>query len=334
MAVATVTNLAINNLPIVDFFDPNAAFNYGASTKLSLVSRDGYELIFRGADFDFDTQDRPTDGTVTDVFLYDPDGDLVGRIDDVAFSLEDYYDTVAVDGQSGAFTADLLSGDDDVNGGSARDRLIGYAGNDDISGGSNADTLSGDGGADTIDGGSGDDDIEGGDSADRLLGGSGFDLIHGDAGNDRAFGGEGRDRVFGEAGNDALRGQAGDDSIAGGSGADTLVGGVGRDFLDGGSGADQFRFEASGEGADVALDFTRGEDLLVFDAAGFENLDANFDLVVNNDPQPTDGDETFLFDANSHKLFYDSNGDVAGGRELIAVLDDVNTLTKADFLIV
>lgn len=334
MAVTTVTNFAVDNLPIVDFFDPDAAFNYGTSTKLSLVSRDGYELIFRGTDFDFNGRDVPTDGTVTDVFLYDPRGHLVGRIDDVSFSLEDYYDTVAVGNRPGQFTEDLMSGDDVVTGGTADDRLIGYAGNDSISSGSGFDTVSGDAGADTIDGGGGNDDLDGGDGDDRLSGGSGLDLILGGDGRDVMFGGEGRDRLYGENGDDALRGQAGDDSLAGGRGDDTLIGGTGRDQLRGGAGADHFQFLSESDAPDLVLDFRGGEDKLVFTAAGFDNLDANFDLIVNNDPDAATANATFLFDANSHRLYYDADGTGAGGRELIAVLAGVSDLDKADFLIV
>lgn len=333
MAVTTVTNFAVDNLPIVDFFDPNAAFNYGTSTKLSLVSRDGYELIFRGTDFAFNGRDEPTDGTVTDVFLYDPNGNLVGRVDDVAFSLEDYYETVAVDGRAGAFTADLMSGDDVVTGGSADDRLIGYAGDDEINSGSGFDTVSGDAGNDTIAAGAGDDDVDGGTGNDRIDGGTGRDLLYGFDGDDLIFGGLGADRLYGEKGDDELRGGSGDDSISGGAGKDTLIGGPGRDQLLGGADADHFQFLSDADAPDRVLDF-RAADTLVFTAAGFDNLDANFDLVVNNNPQATTGNETFLFDANSHRLYYDADGTGAGGRELIATLSGVDDLVKADFLIV
>lgn len=221
MTDTRITDRAVNNLRIVEFFDPNAAFNYGTKTELSLVSRDGYELVFKGDDFAFDSKDRPTDGTVKDVFLYDPDGHLVGRIDDASFSLEDYYDQVAVDGKSGAFTADLMAGDDKITGGFARDHLEGYDGNDKISGGQ------------------GDDLLEGGKGNDELLGSNGFDDIDGGAGDDVVSGGAGNDLIFGFDGNDTLSGNAGDDSIAGEAGDDNIKGGFGDDDLEGGAGKDK-----------------------------------------------------------------------------------------------
>lgn len=335
MAVTRVTDFAIDNLPIVDFFDPDAAFDGATSTRLSLVSRDGYELVFQGTDFAFDGRDRPTDGTVTAVRLYDAHGDLVGRIDDVSFSLEDYYDTVAVGDRPGRFTADLMSGDDTISGGRADDHLVGYAGNDSIVGGAGSDLLIGDAGRDTIIGGLGDDDIDGGTGADRLYGDSGQDLIYGFDGNDRIYGGDDSDRLYGEKGDDLIRGDAGHDSLSGGSGDDTLIGGAGKDELDGGTGADHFQFNSSSEGGDLVWDFFRSEgDKLVFAAAGFDNLTANFDLVVNGDPEATTNRGTFLFDTGSHELFYDANGKAAGGVTFVAELHDVATLNKGDFLIV
>ena len=335
MAVTRVTDLAIDNLPIVDFFDPDAAFDGATSTRLSLASSDGYQLVFQGTGFAFDGRDRPTDGTVTAVRLYDGDGNLVGRIDDVSFSLEDYYDTVAVGDRPGRFTADLMSGDDTISGGRSDDQLIGYAGDDSISGGSGSDLLIGDAGRDTILGGLGADDIDGGTGADQLYGGAGQDLIYGFDGNDRIWGGDDSDRLYGEKGDDVLRGDGGQDSLAGGSGSDLLIGGAGRDVLEGGAGADRFQFNSSAEAGDLVLDFSRAEgDRLVFAAAGFDNLKPNFDLVVNDDPTASTSRGAFLFDTGTQDLFYDANGKAAGGVTFVATLDGVDTLTKADFLIV
>lgn len=406
MADTRIGNFAVNNLRIVEFFDPGAKFNYGNSSELSLVSRDGYELVFKGDGFKFKGGDRePTAGTVSDVFLYDPDGHLVGRVDDVSFSLVDYYQTVAVDGKDAAFTADLMSGDDKITGGDANDRLEGYAGDDVISGGWGHDLLQGGEGDDTLSGGNGDDDLDGGAGDDRLSGGDGFDLLlggagndelsggngddklygesgddrlsgddgfdtlfggegddkllggvgndklEGDAGNDTVEGGSGSDRVggglgndvlsggkgfddlYGDAGNDLLRGGAGDDQLIGGAGRDTLDGGAGLDKLLGGGGADQFLFTST-NGSDLVFDFGNGNAVLAFSAAAFDNLDADFDLVVSNNPKATSNEATFLFNKGSHELFYDADGKGGDKPDLVAVLDGVNNLDKGDFLIV
>jgi Ca2+-binding RTX toxin-like protein len=406
MAVTRVTNAAVDNLRIIEFFDPNAEFNFGSDDEVSLVSRDGYELVLQGTDFAFDSDDEPTDGTITDVFLYDPSGDLVGRIEDLSHSLEDYYDTVAVDERPGQFVSEIMAGADNVTGGAADDYLEGYGGNDRISGGIGFDFLLGNGGNDTINGGDGEDDIDGGagndvvsggdhddliygyDGNDDLSGDAGYDTIEGEAGNDTISGGSGRDKLYGGLGNDSLNGgaqgdrveggvgddrvsggggddllgggsendtlnggagydemygdsdhdvlngQAGRDSLDGGSGDDTLTGGPGRDALFGGLGDDQFVFRSDADGADVVLDFERGEDKLVFHAAGFDNLGADFDLVVAGMPRPDSGDATFLFDTTSHNLYYDADGNGGGDNLLVAELDDVSNLSKNDFLIV
>lgn len=243
-----ITDRAVNNLRIVDFFDPNAAFNYGTGKELSLVSRDGYELVFKGEDFDFDSKDRPTDGTITDVYLYDPNGNLVGRVDDVDYSLEKYYDLVAVDGKAAAFTKELMSGGDSITGGSRHDYLEGYGGNDTISGGAGDDLILGGSGKDSLSGGSGYDDIDGGSGADIISGGDGNDLIYGGSGNDRLSGDAGADSIAGDQGNDTLYGGTGDDKLEGGAGNDKLYGeadndvlggGDGNDALEGGAGRDQ-----------------------------------------------------------------------------------------------
>ena len=101
----------------------------------------------------------------------------------------------------------------------------------------------------------------------------------GDARNNTATGGAGEDTIIGNAGNDTLRGNRGNDSIIGGPGDDFLYGGrdndyleggdgndlisgeFGNDYLIGGAGRDRFVLE-SGGGADVIVDFQKGEDLI------------------------------------------------------------------------
>ncbi|PZQ12964.1 MAG: hemolysin [Ancylobacter novellus] len=370
MTDTRITDRAVDGLRIVQFFDPNAAFNYGTKTELSLVSRDGYELVMKGEDFAFDGRDRPTDGTITDIYLYDPSGRLVGQIDGASYSLEQYYDTVAVDGRPAAFTADLMSGDDSISGGRSDDVLEGYAGNDTISGGAGFDDIDGGAGNDVVFGGTGDDviygytgddklngdagndsiageagndTISGGSGHDKLEGGAGKDRLSGDDGNDtlgggskadHLDGGRGDDRLFGDAGNDVLKGGDGRDSLDGGSGDDKLYGGAGQDSLFGGLGRDQFHFEKATDGPDQVLDFHRGEDLLVFHSAGYDNMDSNFDLVVGANPVAgTAGQGTFLFDTGTHRLYWDGDGKGGDAAVYVGKLDDVSTLTKGDFLI-
>ncbi|WP_339384164.1 hypothetical protein [Microcoleus sp. LEGE 07076] len=54
----------------------------------------------------------------------------------------------------------------------------------------------------------------------------------------------------------------GDDTVAGGIGDDWLIGDLGNDTLRGGSGRDYFLLSA-GQGSDLIVDFTKGEDVLI-----------------------------------------------------------------------
>jgi len=85
---------------------------------------------------------------------------------------------------------------------------------------------------------------------------------------DRLTGGKGDDDLSGEAGDDRLKGGHGDDTLSGGEGNDVLAGGQGADELTGGAGEDVFKVSGpakSLESLDRVLDFTSGEDRLVFD---------------------------------------------------------------------
>jgi hypothetical protein len=110
-------------------------------------------------------------------------------------------------------TANGNDGDDDLQGGSGADFLIGDYGND---------TLHGNGGADVL-WGSGDGDI--------LYGGTGNDTLHGHGGADQLHGEDGNDLLNGGSSNDTLYGESGQDTfMAVGLGADTLIGGSQWDY--------------------------------------------------------------------------------------------------------
>jgi Ca2+-binding RTX toxin-like protein len=107
-------------------------------------------------------------------------------------------------------------------------------------------------------GGTGDDSLTGTTSNEKLDGG---------AGNDTLDAGAGSDTLVGGAGNDDLRGGAGIDSISAGDGNDTITGGAGADLMGGARGLDNFVF-GQGFGHDTVIDFTPGQDHLVFQGVG------------------------------------------------------------------
>lgn len=87
----------------------------------------------------------------------------------------------------GDATGDVISGFENVTGGSGNDVMTGNGDSNEIRGGSGNDILDGGAGDDTILGSAGDDTINGGDGADVLTGGGGADIfifVDGDAGTD------------------------------------------------------------------------------------------------------------------------------------------------------
>jgi Ca2+-binding RTX toxin-like protein len=210
------------------------------------------------------------------------------------------YGEVGNDTIYGGAGIDLLSGDvgdDKLYGGADNDLLVGDAGNDTLDGGAAVDVLYGGTGLDAMYGGLGNDYVDGGDGNDTMYGGDGTDtmlgdletvnggddLMYGDAGddimlgyigNDTMFGGDGNDRLYGVYDNDTLDGGAGNDDVYGGTGNDVLSGGAGLDQLYGGAGNDDFRWAATGYGAEFIWDFSGGagaSDRLSFAASVFAN---------------------------------------------------------------
>ena len=134
------------------------------------------------------------------------------------------------------------SGDDDVTGNDAGNRLEGRAGNDTLDGGEGNDTLAGGAGADRLDGGRGGDTLWYG--ASNV--GVNIDLAAG-----TARGGHAEGDTFENV--EGIAGSRHADTLAGGGGDDTLTGGAGADRLDGGRGHDWLRYVESGNGVDINL---------------------------------------------------------------------------------
>jgi Ca2+-binding RTX toxin-like protein len=142
----------------------------------------------------------------------------------------------------------LISGIENVAGGSGLDMLTGNG---------NANVFFASAGGDFIDGGNGNDTFD----ASGLQNGVTIDLGAGTAtGSDigattlasieNASGGEADDTIIGDGGDNVLAGNGGDDELFGGDGADTLIGGSGDDLLDGGAGSDRL---IGGSGIDTAV---------------------------------------------------------------------------------
>jgi Ca2+-binding RTX toxin-like protein len=153
--------------------------------------------------------------------------------------------------------------------------------------------------------------------------------------------GAGADRITGTTVAETLAGNNGNDTLAGGGGADRIEGGLGKDRLTGGAGNDIFVF-ASPDG-DTITDFRNvvgNNDGLHLVAAGFGgglvagNPVAPGQFRTRADNAAQDANDRFIFRTTDKTLWFDANGNAAGGLTLVADLQQTATLTVADFLLV
>lgn len=138
-----------------------------------------------------------------------------------------------------------------------------------------------------------------------------------------------------------LNGYGGKDKLSGGLGNDSIGGGLGVDTLSGGLGDDVFYFNTLGDGGDQITDFGNvldDNDSFVISSAAFGGglaggaLSASqFQTRTDNNAQ--DGDDRFIYDTSTFKLWFDANGNLSGGLTLLATLDATAVVVAGDFLI-
>jgi serralysin len=245
-------------------------------------------------------------------------------------------------GQSGDDTIYGNGGDDQIYGGFGFDNIFGGAGNDTIFGGNLlADSTDS---ADTIDGGAGNDIISGNGGIDIIYGGADSDTIRGGADNDVIYGGSSAtdaadiaDELRGESGNDTIYGAGGGDTIIGGIGTDILYGGIGNDILTGGVDGDQFVFNTAlnaTNNADTITDFLINVDDIVLSQAIFAGISATLDATEFQIGAADSTLDRIIYNQATGQLFYDSNGNGAGGSTLFATVTAGTALTINDFVMV
>ncbi len=137
--------------------------------------------------------------------------------------------------------------------------------------------------------------------------------------------------IVGNAGANILQGLGGDDYLQGRAGNDTLVGGAG---------ADKFLFNTALNAAtnvDTITDMTAGIDIIRLDDAFFAGIGAAG--VLNADAfhigaAAADAQDRIVYNSATGQLFFDSNGNAAGGSTLFANLATGLALSNTDFHVV
>jgi uncharacterized delta-60 repeat protein len=149
------------------------------------------------------------------------------------------------------------------------------------------------------------------------------------------------DTLAGASGDDTIKGNGGVDILKGGAGTDMLYGGTGNDKLTGGTGADKFVFDtALASNKDSIIDFKPGEhDKILLDNDIFTKLGAPKALALANfavEPAAQDANDYIVYKPSTGALYYDSNGNAAGGLVQFATLGTTThpTLHNTDFVIV
>jgi Ca2+-binding RTX toxin-like protein len=160
-----------------------------------------------------------------------------------------------------------------------------------------------------------------------------LDMLEGD---DKLKGSSGDDTLAGGDGDDQILGKAGDDTLYGQKGEDLLEGGLGFDTLDGGGGKDTYLFkDAPSTGIDDIAKFENGE-IIQVKAKSFAGLTKGTlasDQFVEG-TEAGDGNDRFVYDPDSGKLYFDADGAGGAAQTQFAQLQSNLSNFGADNLIV
>jgi Ca2+-binding RTX toxin-like protein len=213
--------------------------------------------------------------------------------------------------------------------------------------------------ANTIVGNSGNNILNGGTGADYMAGGAGNDIYYVDNGVDKTVeaAGGGTDTVRSSVtwtlaanverlelqGAAAIggTGNALNNTISGNSGNNLINGGAGNDYMAGGAGNDTFFFNTAlgTSNIDTIADYNVAQDTIRLENGIFTALVGTGTLtaaqfVKNASGTATDTNDRIIYETDTGKLFYDSNGSAAGGQVQFAKLAAGLALTASDFFIV
>lgn len=238
-------------------------------------------------------------------------------------------------------------------GNAAGNRLGGGAGNDVIDGGAGADTMLGGAGSDTYVVNAAGDSVQETTVAGGTIDAGGVDLVKssisytlGNFVEKLGLLGMGAINGRGNALANTITGNVAANALEGAGGADTIAGGDGNDVLTGGLGADVFVFDTApaASNVDTITDFKSGGaldkihlDKDIFSALGTPGAPTTLDpalFTVGTAAQ--DANDHIIYDQLSGALYYDADGNGAGGQLQFATIGTTThpALAASDFLVV
>ena len=231
--------------------------------------------------------------------------------------------------------------------GAAKVNLTGNFFNNQLLGNIANNILDGSIGADAMRGGAGNDTYlveSGGDVVDELAnGGAGIDLVKSSVSFNlgRATHSKGNVENLTLVGPNAIHGTGNGlaNIIVGNARNNTLNGALGNDTLTGGGGSDNFLFNSKLNAltnVDTIVDFNVPADTIRLDNAIFKGLKAGTleAAAFFKGAAAHDATDRIIYNSANGKLFFDNNGNAAGGAIHFATLKPGLDLTNADFVVV
>jgi Ca2+-binding RTX toxin-like protein len=159
-------------------------------------------------------------------------------------------------------------------------------------------------------------------------------IVTGTAAADTLGGSDIADKMIGLNGADKMNGFAGNDRLEGGAGVD---------FLTGGPGSDTFVFNTTPNAAtnrDLIIDYLHGVDHLQLENALFTKLGAQAGIhaltpaYFHLGATAADANDYLVYNQTTGILYYDANGNVAGGAIPIAAFSNHTVLSAGDFVVI
>lgn len=140
---------------------------------------------------------------------------------------------------------------------------------------------------------------------------------------------------------DKLYGDSFENHFRAGGGNDLLSGGLGNDRLRGDGGSDIFLFNTAlnaSTNVDTIEDFSSADTIrlenAIFTALTTTGTLAAAAFRANTTGLAADSSDRIIYETDTGELYYDSNGSASGGGVLFARIDNLATLTVADFVII